>query len=1150
MRYMRLYLVACALPRLLAAQLSVADVQNISSLNRLLHNSTSERPQVSRLQLEDRRKLLKQVFRTNPLQAATLVAKPEDLLSNSLADYRGLLENLHTYTGTVSVQVIENNGGTGSLYRFQALDSPEPLEGYFAPESDSTNFRCGDSVRLDGFQIDNTMLVTQAQRVARATEDSCQPTGEQKVAVLLVNLKGYPDGVMSREDYYRQFFEQSGSLANYYNEMSYGRDTLSGDVFGYYRLNGAFNTCTDQTAIGQAAKEAAQADVDFRSYQRVVVIMPRPSGCLNGGSGTVGCYSTELSQQGLVRHSTAYLFQDKALDLRAAAHELGHNHGLGHSSSLAFLGETLGADRTRAVIEEYGDVYSSMGGGAIPMHFAASQKALLGWLSPGEGYLEVDKSGIYEIEPLAVSGGLKALRLARRTTPAQYVWVEYRVEAGMDKLSKADLKPGVVLRHEDTPGDPRGWLLTTGGSFTRSPLGQGELWRDPYSSLTIQVLSTIAGRAQIAITYELPCATANWANENTFPETPSSIFGLVSAAPFCQWTTRANNGWLTPLDSNKTTTAAFSLAENPGLRVRSGSVTIERQTKYISQSGRFVPPSIRVFSPQVLTFSPTAYTSFTVGIDAPNGIGEVSDVDVLISDHPEYRNACAFRYNLATANVAFFDADGGLVAKSNKCLAAKPGDSRPEFSYGQFFFQVFAYSGFPQSSQVWIRINDKRSTSAEWVSAGTVEPASQCSVSITPPYFRVGGFAQSYKGIIRLNVPSSCSWQVNSDVTWIHLAPAKGVGPAQLDLTIDDSSEPTPRRASVKVNDSLLLVDQLATGQSVQPYVSFLQTEVAMSSVRKSGSISFSSNIPPNLIQASSDSPWFRIKQITRLTVGLALEYEIDENTSFSVRRATISAEGAALLVVQNAATPSVESLSPLITKAGIVNAANPAAPLAAGSWFSIYGSNLASNSRLWRFDEFVSAHLPTVLDAVQVLVAGQPAPVSYISPNQINVLMPGNISPGTVSIQVSGWNGSSAPVGVLVASVVPEFFRFPQENAAMAAAVALDGTLIAPNGLNGPTTPTRPARPGEVIQLFASGLGETAPRAQDGLLVSSPLITNKAVTVSFDSVSAPVNFAGLVGPGLYQVNVTVPPLSDGVHSIRIEVGGALSSVASIPIHQ
>ena len=58
------------------------------------------------------------------------------------------------------------------------------------------------------------------------------------------------------------------------------------------------------------------------------------------------------------------------------------------------------------------------------------------------------------------------------------------------------------------------------------------------------------------------------------------------------------------------------------------------------------------------------------------------------------------------------------------------------------------------------------------------------------------------------------------------------------------------------------------------------------------------------------------------------------------------------------------------------------------------------------------------------------------------------------------------------------------------------------------------PAEPGENVALFATGFGSTTVSGEALAVTPSILI---------DGISAEVTFAGLVGSGLYQINVQVP---------------------------
>jgi len=97
---------------------------------------------------------------------------------------------------------------------------------------------------------------------------------------------------------------------------------------------------------------------------------------------------------------------------------------------------------------------------------------------------------------------------------------------------------------------------------------------------------------------------------------------------------------------------------------------------------------------------------------------------------------------------------------------------------------------------------------------------------------------------------------------------------------------------------------------------------------------------------------------------------------------------------------------------------------------------------------------------------------------------------------------------------------------------VHTDGTIAGP---------ARPAKPGEIVSLFGTGFGPTTPTTGSGVLLNgAAALANPAqLQVRIGGQSATVQFAGLTGPGLYQVNVTVPAVADGDQPVTAAIGGA-----------
>lgn len=224
-------------------------------------------------------------------------------------------------------------------------------------------------------------------------------------------------------------------------------------------------------------------------------------------------------------------------------------------------------------------------------------------------------------------------------------------------------------------------------------------------------------------------------------------------------------------------------------------------------------------------------------------------------------------------------------------------------------------------------------------------------------------------------------------------------------------------------------------------------------------------------------------------------------------------------------ATPAIYGASaPVISK--VANAEGEGPAIAPNTWVEIKGSNLSpsGDSRIWQGPDFVNGQLPTQLDGVSVAVNGKAAFVYYISPTQVNVLTPPDAISGLVQVTVTN-NGASASAAAQAETISPSFFVFG--DGIHVAAIHADGSLLGPASMSVPGYTFTPAKPGETISIYANGLGATsAPVVTGSLSQSGTLSPPPAVAIG--GVSATVTFAGLVSPGLYQLNVVVPRNAPG----------------------
>lgn len=233
-----------------------------------------------------------------------------------------------------------------------------------------------------------------------------------------------------------------------------------------------------------------------------------------------------------------------------------------------------------------------------------------------------------------------------------------------------------------------------------------------------------------------------------------------------------------------------------------------------------------------------------------------------------------------------------------------------------------------------------------------------------------------------------------------------------------------------------------------------------------------------------------------------------------------------------SATAPTVRVLNPVpaILSGGVGPNGSSATTIEPGSWISIYGSNLAGCTAVW------NGNFPTSLAGTSVTFDSRPAYLWFVSPTQINAQAPDGIASGTVGASVTT-AGGTASASVNVAQYAPALSLFSSRYPAAIVSTSAGYDAIGPSGAF--AFPTRPVKAGETLTLFGVGFGPTNPvvAAGKGFSGAAPCATLPQVTIG--GMPATVSFAGIVGAGLYQLNVVIPPAGSGDLPLLATVGGA-----------
>jgi uncharacterized protein (TIGR03437 family) len=217
----------------------------------------------------------------------------------------------------------------------------------------------------------------------------------------------------------------------------------------------------------------------------------------------------------------------------------------------------------------------------------------------------------------------------------------------------------------------------------------------------------------------------------------------------------------------------------------------------------------------------------------------------------------------------------------------------------------------------------------------------------------------------------------------------------------------------------------------------------------------------------------------------------------------------------------------------GVVNAASYApftAGVSPGEIIAIYGSNLAPS-----LQQATTVPLPLTLNGVQVKINGIPAPIYYVSPSAVSVIVPYSatyqVTGGfpIAQIQLTSGTATSNTVTSFINQTTPGIFT--------QAANGLDPGSIYHATAKGfvAVTDSNPAQPGETVVAYISGMGATVPSVTEGTQSPSTTLANTTgdFSVNINNVEAcgsnsgatPCPYVGLA-PGLvgvYQFNIPIP---------------------------
>ncbi len=216
------------------------------------------------------------------------------------------------------------------------------------------------------------------------------------------------------------------------------------------------------------------------------------------------------------------------------------------------------------------------------------------------------------------------------------------------------------------------------------------------------------------------------------------------------------------------------------------------------------------------------------------------------------------------------------------------------------------------------------------------------------------------------------------------------------------------------------------------------------------------------------------------------------------------------------ALAPVLRAQVPKYAAEGVANSASwQVGYVAPYTFASLFGENLADVEKGRSAADANRAGI----GSVDVLVNGSRAMVFYVSPRQVNFLVPTMWKPGNVKVQITNRGVAGPEITVNLREYAPALFQ-------------LDPNLVVaqrwPEFV--PATPEAPARPEEILILYATGLGGYSFPIDDYTPPRAPLqiAARKDFRLLLDNVPVDdgnILYVGAVDNywGLYQINLRLP---------------------------
>lgn len=292
-------------------------------------------------------------------------------------------------------------------------------------------------------------------------------------------------------------------------------------------------------------------------------------------------------------------------------------------------------------------------------------------------------------------------------------------------------------------------------------------------------------------------------------------------------------------------------------------------------------------------------------------------------------------------------------------------------------------------------------------------------------------------------------------------------------------------------------------------------------------------------VTTSGGGGWIK-SRVASATTPACIDWDINTTTlpPGTYTGNIVISSGLQSVVIPVMATVTGQPGLPLLGSAAS-GASEVSAAVSPGEILVIHGINLGPMTPV--SGSVVQGQFSTSVSGTGISIGGIPSPILYVSPTQINTVVPYEVaSQSNVTLQVHASGGSTSEWALPIVTSAPGIFTLGGGGTGDAAVLNADSSV---------NTPSNPAVQGTAIQIFATGEGLTNPAGKTGSIATGTNQPLLGVGVSIGGVPAAIVYQGSAPgeiEGLFQVNAVVPQgLPPGVVPILLTVGDAQSQAGT-----